>query len=100
MIESGLEDEVRRLTSDSAGLSTTAAQALGYKEFAQVFAGQIERVEAIELIKIRTRQFAKRQMTWFKADPRVVWLEAGERSGESLAQEIVELVKAKQFIVS
>ncbi|MDP1808715.1 MAG: tRNA (adenosine(37)-N6)-dimethylallyltransferase MiaA, partial [Actinomycetota bacterium] len=73
MIEAGLEDEVRQLAAGPKNLSVTAAQALGYKEFSAHFEGRLTREEAIELIKRRTRQFAKRQMTWFKADPRVVW---------------------------
>jgi len=100
MIEAGLEDEVSQLTEGPKSLSVTAAQALGYKELIAHLEGRLSRDEAIELIKIRTRQFAKRQMTWFKADPRVIWLNVDRQSPESLTREIAELVKAKGFIVS
>lgn len=100
MIEAGLEDEVRQLVSGPKNLSVTAAQALGYKEFSAYFDGRLKREEAIEMIKRRTRQFAKRQMTWFKADPRVVWYDVGESPPENLAANLAELVKARGFIVS
>ena len=100
MIDAGLQDEVRRLLAAPKGLSITASQAIGYKEFIEYFAGRIALEEAIALIKRRTSQFAKRQMTWFKADPRVVWVETGERSAENLAQELAALVRRRGFIVS
>ena len=100
MVEAGLEGEVRALYDSSLGISRTARQALGYKEFIDYFEGRVSYDETIELIKIRTRQFAKRQMTWFKADPRIVWFEVdGQKPGE-IINGIVERVHAKGFIVS
>lgn len=100
MVEAGLEDEVKRLTTGGHGLSSTAAQALGYKEFIDFFEGRATRDEAIDLIKRRTRQFAKRQLTWFRADPRIVWLNVDDRTLGDVVAEIVALVRGKGFIVS
>lgn len=66
MIDEGLEAEVRALLQRPAGMSQTARQALGYKEFLDQFEGTQSLEETIDQIKTRTRQFAKRQHTWFR----------------------------------
>jgi tRNA dimethylallyltransferase len=63
MIEEGLEDEVRSLI---AFKNLPALQTVGYKEFFEYFDGKCTREEAIEKIKQHTRNYAKRQVTWFK----------------------------------
>ncbi len=63
MISDGLEDEVRRLSPDR---SSTAGQAIGYKEFCEYFRGECSVAEAAENIKRASRNYAKRQITWFK----------------------------------
>jgi tRNA dimethylallyltransferase len=73
MIDAGLLDEVRRLRA--AGLSRTASQALGYKELLAHLDGTMTLAESIELIIVRTRQFAVRQLRWFRRDPRVRWID-------------------------
>lgn len=75
MVEQGLEAEVRRL--DAAGLRTgkTAGRALGYAQFLKVLDGEWTTGRAIEDTVVATRQFARRQLTWFRADPRVAWLD-------------------------
>lgn len=73
MIESGLVEEVRAL--HDVGLSSTAAQGLGYKEIVSYLEGEIGQDEAIETIITRTRQFAVRQERWFRRDPRVRWID-------------------------
>jgi tRNA dimethylallyltransferase len=76
MVDVGLVDEVRRL--DSAGLreGRTASRALGYAQFLQVLDGASTPDRAAEETIVATRQFARRQVTWFRADPRVHWLDA------------------------
>lgn len=66
MFDAGLVDEVRRLADAPQGLSRTARQALGYKELLEHLAGEHSLAATIELIQRRTRQFAKRQHTWFR----------------------------------
>ena len=87
MIEQGLVDEVRRLMADEAG-HPTAIQAIGYKEIAAALRGEVPMAEAIRWMKRATRNFAKRQLTWFRHDARVIWLPAEGRSAESLAEEM------------
>ncbi|MBD8042892.1 tRNA (adenosine(37)-N6)-dimethylallyltransferase MiaA [Arthrobacter sp. Sa2BUA2] len=75
MVEQGLEAEVRRL--DAAGLRTgkTAGRALGYAQFLKVLDGEWTSGQAVEDTVVATRQFARRQLTWFRADPRITWLD-------------------------
>ena len=75
MVAKGLLEEVRRL--DSAGLrhGKTASRALGYAQFLRVLDGGSGLAQATDETIIATRQFARRQLTWFRADPRVHWLD-------------------------
>ncbi|MCC9146300.1 MULTISPECIES: tRNA (adenosine(37)-N6)-dimethylallyltransferase MiaA [unclassified Arthrobacter] len=75
MVDAGLLEEVRRL--EPAGLRTgrTASRALGYAQFLAVLDGKATTAEAAEATVIATRQFARRQLTWFRADPRITWLD-------------------------
>ena len=75
MIRMGLFEEVARLAVNP--ISHTASQALGLKEALLALRGELTPQEAVELIRLRTRQYAKRQMTWFRGDRRAVWVEAG-----------------------
>lgn len=87
MVRAGLIDEVRRLMRDEAHYPT-AAQAIGYKEIAAALQGRMPMDEAIFLVKQTTRNFAKRQLTWFRRDPRVIWLSAQGRTPAELAEEM------------
>ena len=73
MIEEGLEDEARRLYQfkDLPALNT-----VGYKEIFRYFDNEITLQQAIEDIKTNTRRYAKRQMTWFRKDEDIIWVEA------------------------
>ena len=75
MVDQGLLAEVRRL--DAAGLrgGKTAPRALGYAQFLKVLDGGSTVAEAAEDTIVATRQFARRQLTWFRADPRISWLD-------------------------
>jgi tRNA dimethylallyltransferase len=75
MVDQGLLAEVRRL--DAAGLRSgkTAPRALGYAQFLRVLDGVATVAEATEDTIVATRQFARRQLTWFRADPRISWLD-------------------------
>jgi tRNA dimethylallyltransferase len=74
MVDDGLLDEVRLL--DAAGLrrGKTAPRALGYAQFLKVLDGEATVGQAAEETIVATRQFARRQLTWFRADPRISWL--------------------------
>ena len=71
----GFLDEVRVLLERPAGISRTAAQALGYGELSAHLRGECTLDEAVDTIVLRTRQFAVRQIRWFRRDPRIEWLD-------------------------
>jgi tRNA dimethylallyltransferase len=75
MVDDGLLEEVRLL--DAAGLrrGKTAPRALGYAQFLKVLDGEATVGQAAEETIVATRQFARRQLTWFRADPRISWLD-------------------------
>jgi tRNA dimethylallyltransferase len=84
MLENGLVDEVRALMNTERQ-HPTALQAIGYKEIAEALRGEITMEFAVYLTKKASRNLAKRQLTWFKRDPRVIWLEAEGETAHSLA---------------
>jgi tRNA dimethylallyltransferase len=71
MMDAGLEEEARALLPNK---SLNALQTVGYRELFDYFEGKISLQRAVELIKQNTRNYAKRQVTWFKKDPEVKWL--------------------------
>jgi len=74
MFESGLIDEVRKAESQPGGIGPTARQAAGYAETLDLLAGRISLEEAIRRTQQRTRQLAKRQLTWLRSFPSAVWI--------------------------
>ena len=74
MAEAGLLDEVRGLLSRGLPRKATALQAIGYKEFLGVLEGTVTEAEALEEVKLRSRQYAKRQLTWLRRNPDVHWI--------------------------
>ncbi|HYH28594.1 MAG TPA: tRNA (adenosine(37)-N6)-dimethylallyltransferase MiaA [Actinomycetota bacterium] len=75
MVEEGLLREVRGLIERGASSFLTASQAIGYLEFVQHLEGRITLEEAIERTARRTHELARRQMAWFRRDPRIRWFE-------------------------
>jgi len=75
MVEAGLEQEVQRLDAQGLRRGKTASRALGYAQFLRVLDGDMEVSAAAEETIVATRQFARRQLTWFRADPRISWLD-------------------------
>ncbi|QTG79832.1 tRNA (adenosine(37)-N6)-dimethylallyltransferase MiaA [Arthrobacter crystallopoietes] len=74
MVEQGLLDEVRRLEGHGLRDGKTASRALGYSQFLRVLDGQLSIEGAVDETIVATRKFARRQLTWFRADPRIQWL--------------------------
>lgn len=89
MIELGLIDEVKHMLAYGFEGFLTSLQAIGYKEMIDYLSGTTSIEESIETIKIRTRQYAKRQITWFKADHRIQWIDVYEKSASQIADEII-----------
>ena len=74
MVEQGLPEEVRQLLSSGLPRDATALQAIGYKQFLAVADGTATEAEAVEEIKLRSRQYAKRQLTWLRRNPAIHWI--------------------------
>ena len=75
MLSEGLIDEVRLLAASGYETGLTAPQAIGYKEIYASLRGECTIEEAIAAIKQATRRYAKRQMSWFKRDERITWID-------------------------
>jgi tRNA dimethylallyltransferase len=88
LFANGLLDEVRALRAAGFGPELQPMTGHGYAEAAAHLAGEWTLEEAVAITARRTRQYAKRQMTWFRRDPRLFWIQAGERPGGD--PEIVE----------
>ena len=80
MFASGLVEEVRGLHAAGYGPELRALQSIGYREVGELLAGRIGEAEARDAIVLATRQYAKRQRTWFNAEPGLRWLDATERA--------------------
>ena len=74
MAEAGLLEEVRALLSRGLPRNATALQAIGYKEFLGVLEGTATEAEALAEVKLRSRQYAKRQLTWLRRNPAIHWI--------------------------
>lgn len=87
MVAAGLLEEVRELAERGLREGKTAGRAIGYAQFLGLLDGTLTEKAAIEQTVIATRQFARRQLTWFRADPRVHWLDAAadDVAGRALA---------------
>ena len=90
MIEAGLEDEVRNLLNKYNEFPT-AMQGLGYKEVKEYFDGILTREEMIEKIKQESRRYAKRQLTWFRRNEEIIWLDKEDGLEENLKTIFEEL---------
>lgn len=90
MIEAGLEDEVKNLLNKYSHFPT-AMQGLGYKEVKEYFDGFITRDEMIEKIKQESRRYAKRQLTWFRRNEEIIWLDKEDGMKNNLDTIIKEL---------
>jgi tRNA dimethylallyltransferase len=91
MFKRGLVDETHELLKRGLAENKTAMQAIGYRQVVEHLRGERSLAETIELVKIRTRQFAKRQLTWFRAQKNLEWIELKpDESLEKCAQKICE----------
>jgi tRNA dimethylallyltransferase len=96
MLENGLVEEARFLYN-SYGM-TGAIQAIGYKELIAYFDGNLTLEEAAALIRRNTRRYAKRQMTWFRRDERIKWIDISAAACiEETIDDIMKIIKEKGF---
>ncbi len=90
MMEQGLLEEVKALRDRGVPGTSTAMQGIGYKELYAYLEGEYTLEEAVRVIKRDTRHFAKRQITWFKREREVIWLDRSAAGGE---ERILETIK-------
>ena len=95
MVEEGLLEEVRGLLSSGISREATALQAIGYKEFLGVADGTATVEEAVAEVKLRSRQYAKRQLTWLRRNEAIHWIEwKKERDFERALQLSTEILRS------
>lgn len=94
MLAQGLLDEVQQLLSEGFREGLTAAQAIGYKELVSVLEQGTDRALAVEDIKRATRRYAKRQLTWFRSDHRIRWIDVTDRSPEEITERALHLLES------
>ncbi len=93
MMDGGLLEEVRTLCDMGIDRDTTAMQAIGYKEILEFLEGNVTIDEAVEKIKMESRRYAKRQMTWFRRNDKIQWI-----SAESPEYVAIVTEKCKEFL--
>lgn len=91
MLQDGLIEEVRHLKEKGFDTGTTAMQGIGYKEILSYLKGECTLEETIYILKRDTRHYAKRQMTWFRRNKEIHWLDVNEGSDlKELAEKIIQ----------
>lgn len=96
MLKAGLMDEARAFYSSEA--SKTARQAIGYKELKPYLDGDVSLEEAVEKLKMETRRYAKRQLTWFRNKDNVNWLYIDDKSDQSLCERCVSIISHNEGV--
>ena len=97
MIQNGLVEEVRRLKERGCTKQMVSMQGLGYKEIFAYLEGDCSLSEAVYIIKRDTRHFAKRQLTWFKRERDVIWIQkdAFAYDDEKILQNLLEVIRER-----
>ena len=90
MFANGLLDEVKGLVDAGLADTLTARQAIGYKEVIGYLQGDCSLEEAVEEVKLRTRRYAKRQLTWFRRDKRVHWIDLSVHTMDDALRIVLE----------
>lgn len=89
MIARGVIDETRGLLARGLSRQLGSMKGLGYKQIAGYLAGEYSEAEAIRLLKRDTRHFAKRQLTWFRKEPGILWLSLDARTEATALRDVV-----------
>ena len=96
MVAAGLAGEVRALLEAGVPRSATAFQAIGYKELLSALDGSCPMEEAVELVKCRSRQYAKRQLTWLRRNQDIHWIYWEKKRDFHAALQIVTEILTAQ----
>lgn len=101
MMTQGLAEEVRALRETGCRRDMVSMQGLGYKEILSALEGEISMEEAVYLIKRDTRHFAKRQLTWFRREKEVIWIDKTvfDRNGQSILEVMQDFLREKGIIL-
>jgi tRNA dimethylallyltransferase len=91
MMEKGWLKEVQDLLDQGISPRVKPMQSLGYKRLISFLAGELDWARAVNLIKQDTRRYAKRQITWFKADPDICWFSAGPENYSAVLEKVLNL---------
>jgi tRNA dimethylallyltransferase len=91
MLEAGLVEEAASLMKMPDAENFTSMQAIGYKELAAYLGGTVSLQDAVDQIKRGTRRYAKRQMTWFRRDEEIHWVEASNKY-ENICKQAYEMI--------
>lgn len=92
MIDLGLIDEVKNLLDEGLDKNSQSLKAIGYKEVISYLDGEIDFDEMVDLIKKNSRHYAKRQLTWFRRDKRIKWL---DRESETILSDIENYIDSR-----
>lgn len=98
MMEQGLLEEARTLKE--RGFSGTASQAIGYKELFGYLEGTASLETAVETLKQSTRRYAKRQLTWFRRNPDIHWIniDIPGKNSEDILKDAVQIVEMSRLL--
>ena len=95
MIQDGLEAEVRTALANGVAQDALSMTSIGYRQMIEYFNEEISFDRAVELIKRDTRHFAKRQLTWFRHDPNIQWVDKWGKTDEQVEAELLAIVHDK-----
>ena len=95
MFSRGLVEETRHLLKHGLNENKTAMQAIGYRQVVEHLQGERNLAETIELVKIRTRQFAKRQLTWFRRHGNCQWIES--KPCETVEETLARIIAVREL---
>ncbi|MDF2510283.1 MAG: miaA [Herbinix sp.] len=99
MIRDGLVEEVKDLAARGYTRDLVSMQGLGYKEILAYLENEYTLEEAVEILKRDTRHFAKRQLTWFKREKDVTWIDKDQfLTEDELLEEMIKILKEKEIV--
>jgi tRNA dimethylallyltransferase len=94
MLASGMIEETQKVLAMGVPPSAPGLQSLGYREIIEYLEGRLQKTDVRELLQRATRHYAKRQLTWFKRDPRICWIPTTDNgiSPEEAAASIAKII--------
>lgn len=99
MAAAGLADEVRRLLADGHDPALPAMRGIGYREFVGVVRGRLGEAEAVRAMERATAEYARRQLTWFRQEPHVRWIDVDQAGGPDGAARMIEAMAKEEGLI-